>query len=152
MSPPASGSKSKPIKKASLLLVSFVAYSLTLKLEPTCAFRVLVDFQRTSRHISQKVELFTFFVTFPTVKLFMLFMDLHQASNWYHSFAHLYESTSSWQSLWYATCYVSWYYKCHRLHNNIYKCKQRQIDTDVITISFLCRGVPLHVLTFKRSS
>jgi hypothetical protein len=35
-----------------------LAYSLNLKMEVTCSFEVLVDFQQTTWHLSKKIELF----------------------------------------------------------------------------------------------
>jgi hypothetical protein len=41
-----------------LTLLSFLAYSSTLKMEATCSSETWINFQRTTRFISQKIELF----------------------------------------------------------------------------------------------
>jgi hypothetical protein len=49
--------------------------------------------------------------------------------------------------------YLIIYHKWGGLHkNNIYECKQSQIDINVSSFVLLCKGGPLHVSTFKRSS
>jgi hypothetical protein len=74
MSSPSSGSKNKPRKKPALLvtcfmLVSFLAYSSTLKIEAACFSETSVDFQRTTRRYIPEDRPLYFLAAFPEFSL-----------------------------------------------------------------------------------
>jgi hypothetical protein len=60
MSPPSSGSRTKLCLPPTFTLVSFAAYSSTLRMEEICSFESSVNFQLI---ISQKIVLFNYFVS-----------------------------------------------------------------------------------------